>query len=129
MARIEGVDLPRDRRVVIGLTYIHGMGNTRARQAVAAAGVDPDTRVKDLTEAEVTALRDHIGQNYVVEGDLRREVQMNIKRLIDIGCYRALRHRRSLPARGQRTRTNARTRKGPKKTVAGRGRRRGAKKK
>jgi len=129
MARIEGVDLPRDRRVVIGLTYIHGMGNTRARQAVAAAGVDPDTRVKDLTEAEVTALRDHIGQNYVVEGDLRREVQMNIKRLIDIGCYRGLRHRRSLPARGQRTRTNARTRKGPKKTVAGRGRRRGAKKK
>jgi small subunit ribosomal protein S13 len=129
MARIEGVDLPRDRRVVIGLTYIHGMGNTRARQAVAAAGVDPDTRVKDLTEAEVTALRDHIGQNYVVEGDLRREVQMNIKRLIDIGCYRGLRHRRNLPARGQRTRTNARTRKGPKKTVAGRGRRRGAKKK
>ena len=105
------------------------MGNTRARQAVAAAGVDPDTRVKDLTEAEVTALRDHIGQNYVVEGDLRREVQMNIKRLIDIGCYRGLRHRRNLPARGQRTRTNARTRKGPKKTVAGRGRRRGAKKK
>ncbi|HLF81350.1 MAG TPA: 30S ribosomal protein S13, partial [Anaerolineales bacterium] len=101
MARIEGVDLPRDRRVVIGLTYIHGMGNTRARQAVAAAGVDPDTRVKDLTEAEVTALRDHIGQNYVVEGDLRREVQMNIKRLIDIGCYRGLRHRRNLPARGQ----------------------------
>ncbi|HEX9675796.1 MAG TPA: 30S ribosomal protein S13 [Anaerolineales bacterium] len=129
MARIEGVDLPRDRRVVIGLTYIHGMGNTRARQAVAAAGVDPNTRVKDLTEAEVTALRDHIGQNYVVEGDLRREVQMNIKRLIDIGCYRGLRHRRNLPARGQRTRTNARTRKGPKKTVAGRGRRRGAKKK
>ena len=129
MARIEGVDLPRDRRVVIGLTYIHGMGNTRARQAVAAAGGDPDTRVKDLTEAEVTALRDHIGQNYVVEGDLRREVQMNIKRLIDIGCYRGLRHRRNLPARGQRTRTNARTRKGPKKTVAGRGRRRGAKKK
>ena len=129
MARIEGVDLPRDRRVVIGLTYIHGMGNTRARQTVAAAGVDPNTRVKDLTEAEVTALRDHIGQNYVVEGDLRREVQMNIKRLIDIGCYRGLRHRRNLPARGQRTRTNARTRKGPKTTVAGRGRRRGAKKK
>jgi small subunit ribosomal protein S13 len=129
MARIEGIDLPRDRRVVIGLTYIHGMGNTRARQTVVAAGVDPNTRVKDLTEAEVTALRDHIGQNYVVEGDLRREVQMNIKRLIDIGCYRGLRHRRNLPARGQRTRTNARTRKGPKKTVAGRGRRRGAKKK
>src|SRR4030067_37300 len=129
LGRIEGVDLPRDRRVVIGLTYIHGMGNTRARQAVAAAGVDPDTRVKDLTEAEVTARRDHIGENYVVEGDLRREVQMNIKRLIDIVCYRGLRHRRSLPARGQRTRTNARTRQGPKKTVAGRGRRRGAKKK
>lgn len=129
MARIEGVDLPRDRRVVIGLTYIHGMGNSRAHQAVAAVGVDPDTRVKDLTEAEVTSLRDYISQNYVVEGDLRREVQMNIKRLIDIGCYRGLRHRRALPARGQRTRTNARTRKGPKKTVAGRGRRRGAKKK
>src|SRR4030065_2401282 len=108
MARIEGVDLPRDRRVVIGLTYIHGMGNTRARQAVAAAGVDPDTRVKDLTEAEVTALRDHIGQNYVVEGDLRREVQMNIKRLIDIGWSRGLPHRRHLPARGERTRAHAR---------------------
>jgi small subunit ribosomal protein S13 len=129
MARIEGVDLPRDRRVVVGLTYIHGVGHSRARQAVSAAGVDPGTRVKDLTEAEVTALRDYIGQNYVVEGDLRREVQMNIKRLIDIGCYRGLRHRRGLPVRGQRTRTNSRTRKGPKKTVAGRGRRRGAKKK
>src|SRR3972149_3464121 len=101
MARIEGVDLPRDRRVVIGLTYIHGMGNTRARHTVAAAGVDPNTRVKDLTEAEVTALRDHIGQNYVVEGDLRREVQMNIKRLIDIGCYRGLGPRRHPPARGR----------------------------
>jgi small subunit ribosomal protein S13 len=129
MARIEGVDLPRDRRVVIGLTYIHGIGHPRAQKAVVAAGVDPNTRVKDLTEAEVTALRDYIGQNFVVEGDLRREVQMNIKRLIDIGCYRGLRHRRGLPVRGQRTRTNSRTRKGPKKTVAGRGRRRGAKKK
>jgi small subunit ribosomal protein S13 len=129
MARIEGVDLPRDKRVEVGLTYIHGIGRTRARQALVATGIDPDRRIKDLTEDEVTALRDFVGQNLVVEGDLRRETQMNIKRLIDIGCYRGLRHRRNLPARGQRTRTNARTTKGPKKTVAGRGRRRGAKKK
>jgi small subunit ribosomal protein S13 len=129
MARIEGVDLPRDKRVEVGLTYIHGIGRTRARQALVATGIHPDRRIKDLTEDEVTALRDFVGQNLVVEGDLRRETQMNIKRLIDIGCYRGLRHRRNLPARGQRTRTNARTRKGPKKTVAGRGRRRGAKKK
>jgi len=129
MARIEGIDLPRDKRVEVGLTYIHGIGRTRSRQALVATGIDPDRRIKDLTEDEVTALRDFVGQNLVVEGDLRRETQMNIKRLIDIGCYRGLRHRRSLPARGQRTRTNARTRKGPKKTVAGRGRRRGAKKK
>jgi small subunit ribosomal protein S13 len=129
MARIEGVDLPRDKRVEVGLTYIHGIGRPRARQALVATGIDPDRRIKDLTEDEVTALRDFVGQNLVVEGDLRRETQMNIKRLIDIGCYRGLRHRRNLPARGQRTRTNARTRKGPKKTVAGRGRRRGAKKK
>ncbi|TET36432.1 MAG: 30S ribosomal protein S13 [Anaerolineales bacterium] len=129
MARIEGVDLPRNKRVAIGLTYIHGIGRTTARNALLSAGVDPDRRVRDLTEGEVTSLRDFISQNLVVEGDLRREVQMNIKRLIEIGCYRGLRHRRNLPVHGQRTRTNARTRKGPKKTVAGRGRRRGATKK
>ena len=129
MARIEGIDLPREKRVEIGLTYIYGIGRTRARQALQAAGVNPDTRVRDLTEDQITSLRDYIGQNLTVEGDLRREVQMNIKRMIEIGCYRGLRHRRNLPVRGQRTRTNSRTRKGPKKTVAGRGRRRGAKKK
>jgi small subunit ribosomal protein S13 len=129
MARIEGVDLPRDKRVEVGLTYIHGIGRTLSRKALAEARIDPNRRVRDLTEDEIAALRDYIGQNLTVEGDLRREVQMNIKRLIDIGCYRGLRHRRNLPARGQRTRTNSRTRKGPKKTVAGRGRRRGAKKK
>jgi small subunit ribosomal protein S13 len=129
MARIEGVDLPRDKQVEVGLTYIHGIGRPASRRILAAAGIEPGRRVKDLTEEEVTTLRDYIGQNLTVEGDLRRETQMNIKRLIDIGCYRGLRHRRNLPARGQRTRTNSRTRKGPKKTVAGRGRRRGAKKK
>ncbi len=128
MARIEGVDLPRNKRVEIGLTYLYGIGLTRARQILAATKIDPDKRVKDLTEAEVTAIRDYIASNWKVEGDLRREEQMNIKRLIEIGCYRGLRHRRGLPVRGQRTRTNARTRKGPRKTVAGRGRRRGAKK-
>lgn len=129
MARIEGVDLPREKRVEIGLTYLYGIGRTRARRMLAATGVSPDTRVRDLTEDEITRLRDYITQNYAVEGELRREVQMRIKRLIDIGSYRGLRHRRNLPVRGQRSRTNARTRKGPKKTVAGRGRRRGAKKK
>jgi len=129
MARIEGVDLPRDKRVEIGLTYIHGIGRPTARRILAAARISPDRRVRDLTEDEVTVLRDYISQNCMVEGDLRREVQMNIKRLIDIGAYRGIRHRRGLPVRGQRTRTNSRTRKGPKKTVAGRGRRRGAKKK
>lgn len=129
MARIEGVDLPRDKRVEIGLTYIHGIGRTTAQQMLQATGVDPNRRIRDLTEEEVTGLREFISQNLTVEGDLRREVQMNIKRLIEIGCYRGLRHRRALPVHGQRTRTNARTRKGPKKTVAGRGRRRGAKKK
>ncbi len=129
MARIEGVDLPRDKRIEVGLTYIYGIGPSRARQILEATKVNPDTRVKDLTDSEVALLRDYISQNYKVEGDLRREVQMNIKRLIEIGCYRGLRHRRNLPVRGQRTRTNARTRKGPRKTVAGRGRRRGAKKK
>lgn len=129
MARIEGIDLPREKRVEVGLTYIYGIGRTRARQVLQATGVHPDTRVRDLTEDQVTALRDFISQNLMVEGDLRREVQMSVKRLVEIGCYRGLRHRRGLPVRGQRTRTNSRTRKGPKKTVAGRGRRRGAKKK
>jgi small subunit ribosomal protein S13 len=129
MARIEGVDLPRNKRIEIGLTYIYGIGRTRAQKTLEATGVSPDTRVKDLTDSEVAQMRDFIIQNYKVEGDLRREVQMNIKRLIEIGSYRGIRHRRNLPVRGQRTRTNARTRKGPKKTVAGRGRRRGAKKK
>jgi small subunit ribosomal protein S13 len=129
MARIEGVDLPRNKRVEIGLTYIYGIGPTRSREILTATQVHPDTRIKDLTEAEVALLREFITKSYQVEGDLRREVQMNIKRLVEIGCYRGLRHRRHLPARGQRTRTNSRTRKGPKKTVAGRGRRRGAKKK
>jgi len=128
MARIEGVDLPRNKRVEIGLTYIYGIGLPRARQVLAATNINPDIRVKDLTDAQVNQLRDYIVQHFKIEGDLRREVQMNIKRLIEIGCYRGLRHRRSLPVRGQRTRTNSRTRKGPRKTVAGRGRRRGAKK-
>lgn len=127
--RIEGVDLPRDKRVEISLRYLYGIGPKTARDILAATQVSPDTRVKDLTEAEVTALRDYIGAHFTVEGDLRREVQLNIKRLIEIGSYRGLRHRRNLPVRGQRTRTNSRTRKGTKKTVAGRGRRRGAKKK
>lgn len=128
MARIEGVDLPRDKRIEVGLTYIYGIGPTRSKEILSAANVSPDKRVRDLTDSDVSALREFIIQNYKVEGDLRREVQLNIKRLIEIGSYRGLRHRRNLPVRGQRTRTNARTRKGPKKTVAGRGRRRGAKK-
>lgn len=128
MARIEGVDLPRNKRVEVGLTYIYGVGPTRARTILAATNVNPDTRVRDLSENELSSLRDFIARSYKVEGDLRREVQMNIKRLIEIGCYRGLRHRRNLPVNGQRTRTNSRTRKGPKKTVAGRGRRRGGKK-
>jgi len=129
MARIEGVDLPRNKRIEIALTYIYGIGRTRASKILADTKVNPDIRVKDLTENEANVMRDYISQNYSVEGDLRREKQMAIKRLIEIGCYRGLRHRRNLPARGQRTRTNARTRKGPKRTVAGRGRRRGATKK
>lgn len=129
MARIEGVDLPRNKRVEIGLTYIFGIGPTRAKAIIAGTGVNPDTRVKDLSEADAALLREFISKNYKVEGDLRREVTMNIKRLVEIGCYRGMRHRRNLPCRGQRTRTNARTCKGPKKTVAGRGRRRGAGKK
>ena len=128
MARIEGVDLPRNKRVEIGLTYLFGIGPTRAQAILTHTKVNPDTRVKDLSEADDAAIREYIGKNYKVEGDLRREVQMSIKRLIEIGSYRGMRHRRNLPARGQRTRTNSRTRKGTKKTVAGRGRRRGAKK-
>ena len=129
MARIEGVDLPRNKRVEIGLRYLYGIGPTRSNEILTATQVNPDTRVKDLTDSEVASIREFINQNYKVEGELRRDVQMHIKRLIEIGSYRGLRHRRNLPVHGQRTRTNARTRKGPKKTVAGRGRRRGAKKK
>ena len=129
MARIEGVDLPRNKRVEIGLTYLYGVGLPRAQAVLQETGINPDTRVKDLTDAEVNQLREYITSHWKVEGDLRRDVQLNIKRLIEIGSYRGLRHRRNLPVNGQRTRTNARTRKGPKKTVAGRGRRRGAKKK
>ena len=128
MARIEGVDLPRDKRVEIALTYLYGIGLTRSHDILDATGVNPDIRVRDLSEADVALLRDAIS-NYKVEGELRREVSLNIKRLIEIGSYRGLRHRRNLPVRGQRTRTNARTKRGVKKTVAGRGRRRGAKKK
>ena len=128
MARIEGVDLPRNKRVEVGLTYLFGIGPTRARKILAATKVNPDTRIKDLTEGEVTAIREFVSKNYNLEGDLRREQLMNIKRLIEIGSYRGLRHRRNLPVRGQRTKTNSRTRKGTKKTVAGRGRRRGGKK-
>ncbi len=126
--RIQGVDLPRDKRVIISIQYLYGVGPTRAQSIVEAAGVNPDTRTKDLTEAETAALRQEITK-YRIEADLRREVTMNIKRLGEIGAYRGLRHRNHLPVRGQRTKTNARTRKGPKKTVAGRGRRRGTKKK
>ena len=128
MARIEGVDLPRNKRVEVGLTYLFGIGPTRAQEILSQTRVNPDTRIKDLSEADVAAIREFISKNYKVEGDLRREVQMSIKRLIEIGSYRGMRHRRNLPVRGQRTRTNSRTRKGTKKTVAGRGRRRGAKK-
>ena len=128
MARIEGVDLPRNKRVEVGLTYLYGIGPTRAQAILTHTKVNPDIRVKDLSEADVAAIREFVSKNYKVEGDLRREVQMSIKRLIEIGSYRGMRHRRNLPVRGQRTRTNSRTRKGTKKTVAGRGRRRGAKK-
>ena len=120
MARIAGVDIPRDKRVEISLRYIYGIGPTLATKVLGQTQINPGTKVKDLTEDEVNRLREVIERDYRVEGDLRREVQMNIKRLIEIGCYRGLRHRRGLPVRGQRTRTNARTRKGPRKTVAGR---------
>jgi small subunit ribosomal protein S13 len=128
MARIEGVDIPRDKRIAIALTYIYGIGRPRSNEILDATGINPDTRVRELTEQQVQLLRDAVS-NYRVEGELRREVQLNIKRLQEIGCYRGMRHRRHLPTRGQRTRTNARTLRGVKKTVAGRGRRRGAKKK
>jgi small subunit ribosomal protein S13 len=128
MARIEGVDLPRNKRVAIALTYIYGIGRTTSNKILESTGVNPDTRVQNLTEAEVQLLRDEVGK-LTVEGDLRRQVLQNIKRLSEIGSYRGMRHRRSLPVHGQRTRTNARTRRGPKKTVPGRGRRRGATKK
>jgi small subunit ribosomal protein S13 len=124
MARIEGVDIPRNKRVVISLTYIYGIGKSTSEQILDAASVDHSTRVKDLTEDEVQRIRDQVGQ-YTVEGDLRRQVTLNIKRLSEIGSYRGMRHRRNLPVRGQRTKTNARTRRGVKKTVPGRGRRRG----
>jgi len=129
MARIAGVDLPRNKRVEVSLTYIYGIGRSLSGEILQKAGIDPDTRVKDLAEAEVARLREVVDREYRVEGDLRREVQMNIKRLMEIGCYRGLRHRQGLPVRGQRTRTNARTKRGPRKTVPGRGRRRGMKKK
>lgn len=117
MARIAGVDLPRDKRVEIALTYIYGIGRSTSKEILAKANIDPDTRVRDLTEDETSKLREIIDKEYTVEGDLRREVSLNIKRLMEIGCYRGLRHRRGLPVRGQRTKTNARTRKGPKRTV------------
>lgn len=119
MARLVGVDLPRDKRLEVALTYIYGVGRTRARQTLAATGVSPDLRVKDLGDAELVALRDYLESNYKLEGDLRREVAADIRRKVEIGSYQGLRHRRGLPVRGQRTKTNARTRKGPKRTVAG----------
>ena len=118
MARISGVDLPRERRVEIGLTYIYGIGRSKSNEILAKANVNPDTRVRDLTDEEVSRIRDVIEETALVEGDLRREIAMNIKRLQEIGCYRGIRHRKGLPVRGQRTKTNARTRKGPKRTVA-----------
>ena len=118
MARIAGIDLPKEKRVEIGLTYIYGIGRTSATKILEQAGINPDTRVKDLTDADEAKLREIIGHEYVVEGDLRRDVAMNIKRLTEIGCYRGVRHRKGLPVRGQRSKTNARTRKGPKRTVA-----------
>jgi small subunit ribosomal protein S13 len=117
LARISGIDLPRDKRVEIGLTYIYGIGRSKAQEIVANTGINPDTRIKDLTEAEVSKLREYIDNNVQVEGDLRRGVSLNIKRLVEIGCYRGIRHRRGLPVRGQSTKQNARTRKGPKRTV------------
>lgn len=119
MARISGVDLPREKRVEIGLTYIFGIGLTTSQKILAETNIDPNTRIKDLTEQEVSALREYIERNVKVEGDLRREISLNIKRLVEIGSYRGVRHRRNLPVRGQNTKQNARTRKGPKRTIAG----------
>ena len=119
MARIAGIDLPKDKRIEIGLTYVYGIGRKSAQDILTKAGINPDTRVKDLTEKDVNKIREYIEHNLKVEGDLRREVSLNIKRLIEIGSYRCVRHRRSLPVRGQNTKQNARTRKGPKKTIAG----------
>src|SRR5438105_13958890 len=119
MARISGVDIPNDKQLQISLSYVYGVGRTRAKEVADAVGIPRETRVKDLAEHEIARIRDYIDQHFTVEGDLRREVNLNIKRLIEIGCYRGLRHRRGLPVHGQRTRTNARTRKGPRKTVAG----------
>ena len=127
MARIAGVDLPRGKRIEVALTYIYGIGRTTSRDILSQTGVDPNTRVKDLAEAEISSLREVIDRNYRVEGDLRREVTMNIKRLQEIGCYRGIRHRRNLPVRGQRTRTNARCKRGARKTVPGRRRARAKK--
>lgn len=127
MARIAGVDLPRDKRVEVALTYIYGIGPSTSKEILARTGVNPDIRVKDLSESEIAALREFIDKNYRVEGDLRREVSMSIKRLTEIGCYRGLRHRRNLPVRGQRTRTNARTKRGARKTVPGKKRSRAKK--
>ena len=118
MARISGIDLPRDKRIEVALTYIYGIGPARAAKVLETTGINPDIRVKDLTEEQESMLRDAIEHHYIIEGDLRRETAMNIKRLSEIGCYRGLRHRRGLPVNGQRTKTNARTRKGPKKTIA-----------
>jgi small subunit ribosomal protein S13 len=129
MARIAGVDLPKDKHIVVGLQYIYGIGPTASKNMLAKAGIDEDLKVKDLTEEQVTRIRNVLDVDYKVEGDLRREVQFNIKRLVDIGTTRGLRHKRSLPVRGQRTKTNARTRRGTRKTVAGRGQKRGATKK
>jgi small subunit ribosomal protein S13 len=117
MARISGVDLPKEKRVEIGLTYIYGIGLPSSHEILKATGINPDTRVKDLTEEEVNALRDYINKSFKVEGDLRRDIALSIKRLVEIGCYRGIRHRRNLPVRGQRTKTNARTRKGPKRAI------------
>jgi small subunit ribosomal protein S13 len=119
LARIAGVDLPREKRLEIALTYIYGMGRTRAKETLEATGISPDLRVKDMTDTDLVALRDHIDSNFKVEGDLRREVAADIRRKVEIGCYQGIRHRRGLPVHGQRTKTNARTRKGPKRTVAG----------
>ena len=129
MARIAGVDIPKDKRIEVALTYLYGIGPALSKKIMEQTGVNPDTRVKDLTDDEVNRIREVIDKGYRVEGDLRKEINFNIKRLIEIGSYRGLRHRRGLPVRGQRTKTNARTKRGPRKTVAGRGRRRGMSKK